>query len=120
MPLLDRPHCCANFMTVRCNQISPSRSGCTLSSASFKKDLLIWEQNRNAKQNDPKSVLKSPISKRYVPFTDRNSKKAVSNHKFGNNIFHSHENSDQNGAKCPIVEQTVPFTNGYSEQSSPK
>ena len=51
-----------------------------------------------------KNGAKSSIWEQYVPFADRN--------------------SEQNGAKCPIVEQimeqTVPFADGNSDQNSPK
>ena len=43
------------------------------------------------------------------------------NHQFGNNKFHSQMGiRNQNGAKRPIVEQTVPFADGNSDQNSPK
>ena len=48
-------------------------------------------------------------------------KKTVLNHQFGNNKFHSQMGiRNQNGAKCLIVEQTVPFADGNSDQNSPK
>ena len=108
-------------------------------------NLPIWEQyvpftDGNSEQNG----AKCPNVEQTVPFGDGNSEqngakfihlgtksfihlqigirnKTILNNQFGNSVIHlQSRNEGQNSPRLSIWEQCVPFTDGNSEQNSPK